>query len=104
MKITSVRIKKNNNKENNTLLGTASIQLDNCLVIHDIKLIQLDNKRIISFPHRKVKKFILTDNGYDQNYEYTDLVHPSNSEFRNYIETELFKIYDSDEKGENFNE
>lgn len=102
MEITSIRIKKNNS--GTQPLGVASIQLDNCLVIHDIKLIQLDNKRIISFPHRKVKKFILTDNGYDQNYEYTDLVHPSNSEFRNYIETELFKIYDSDEKGENFNE
>ena len=39
MKITSVRIKKSHNS--GTLLGVASVQFDDCLVIHDIKLIQL---------------------------------------------------------------
>ena len=57
MKITSVRIKKNNSDNNNTLLGIASVQFDNCLIIHDVKLIQLENKRIVSFPNKKVKKY-----------------------------------------------
>jgi DNA-binding cell septation regulator SpoVG len=100
MRITSIRIKKNNNPENKVLLGVASIEFDNCLVIHDLQLIQLQDKRIVSFPHKKAKKYILKEDGYDQNYEYTDIVHPSNKEFRNYVETELFKIYDSEVKEE----
>lgn len=101
MQITSVRIKKTNNDK---VLGIASIQLDNCLVIHGIKLIQLDdNRRIVSFPNKKVKKYEVTDTGsYETKDEYTDVVHPSNPEFRKYIEDSLFEIYDKE--GENVNE
>lgn len=94
MQITSVRIKKTNNDK---VLGIASIQLDNCLVIHGIKLIQLEDKRIISFPNKKIKKYEVNDNGeYVTKDEYTDVVHPSNSEFRKYIEEALFEIYDKE--------
>ncbi len=94
MQITSVRIKKTNNDK---VLGIASIQLDNCLVIHGIKLIQLEDKRIISFPNKKIKKYEVDDNGeYVTKDEYTDVVHPSNSEFRKYIEDALFEIYDKE--------
>lgn len=99
MKITSIRIKKNHSSE--TLLGTASVQLDDCLVIHDIKLIKLDGKRIISFPSKKVKKYKFNGSNYTENFEYSDIVHPSNSEFRQYIQDELYKIYDMEtEKGD----
>ena len=101
MQITSIRIKKLNN---NKVLGVASVQLDNCLVIHGIKLIQLDdNRRIVSFPNKKVKKYEVTDTGsYETKDEYTDVVHPSNPESRKYIEYSLFEIYDTE--GENVNE
>ena len=55
MEISSVRIKRNNNHDD-ALLGVASVEFDNCFIIHDIKLIQLKDKRIISFPNKKVKK------------------------------------------------
>lgn len=98
MKITSIRIKKNKNKkDNDVLLGTASIQLDNCLIIHNIKLLQLKDKRVASFPNKKVKKFNITNDGYEEVYGYTDIVHPSNEEFRNYVENELFAVYDMEE-------
>lgn len=94
MLITSVRIKKINT---GNVLGVASIQLDNCLVIHNIKLIQLEDKRIISFPNRKVKKYELNSVGeYVTKDEYTDIVHPSNKDFREYIETALFEVYDKE--------
>ena len=35
---------------------------------------------------------------------YMDIVHPSNSEFRQYLETEIFKVYDNELKGDNNNE
>lgn len=93
MKITSVRIKKSN-KQSEGLLGMASIQLDDCLVIHNIKLLQVDGQRIVGFPSKKVKKFNFVNGNYEEKYEYSDIVHPSNKEFREYIETELFKVYD----------
>ena len=40
--------------------------------------------------------FTVSEEGYNQNFEFTDIVHPSNKEFRDYVETELFKIYDSE--------
>ena len=99
MQITSIRIKKI--KNDNNLLGVASIELDNCLIIHDIKLVQLKDKRIISFPNKKVNRFDAINDGYNRKYEYTDIIHPSNQEFRNYIQDELFKIYDSETRDNN---
>lgn len=103
MEITSIRIKKNNS--GTQPLGVASIQLDNCLVIHDIKLIENNGKRLLSFPNKKMKKYVMENGEYSEVNSYTDIVHPSNSEFRNYIETEIFKVYDSEiKKGDTNNE
>ena len=94
MKITSIRIKRNS-KSDEHYLGTASIQLDDCLIIHGIKLYEVKGKRIVSFPNKKIKKFdVISDGGYEEKYEYSDIVHPSTAEFRNYIDTEIFKYYD----------
>lgn len=94
MKITGIRIKRNS-KPDDYYLGTASIQLDDCLVIHGITLLNIKGKRVVSFPNKKIKKFnVVSDGGYEEKYEYSDIVHPSNAEFRNYIDTEIFKYYD----------
>jgi len=94
MKITSIRIKRNI-KANENYLGTASIQLDDCLIIHGIKLYEVKGKRIVSFPNKKIKKCdVVLEGGYKEKYEYSDIVHPSNAEFRNYINSEIFKYYD----------
>lgn len=100
MKITSIRIKKSNSPKNKYVLGTASIELDNCLVIHDIQLLNVEGKKMISFPSKKVKKYVYSEEEhtgqYSQNYEYTDIVHPSNQEFRTYIQDTLFDIFESE--------
>lgn len=98
MEITSIRIKKNNS--GTQPLGVASIQLDNCLVIHDIKLVENNGKRLLSFPNRKTKKYVMENGEYSEINTYTDIVHPSNTEFRKYIETEIFKVYDNEFKEE----
>lgn len=92
MKVTSVRIKRGNPTTDTRVLGTASIQLDDCLIIHGIRILQLKDKRVISFPNKKIKKFDVNNN--TERYEYTDIVHPSNAEFRKYVEEEIFKYYD----------
>lgn len=102
MKITSIRIKKLNSPKNHCVLGIASIELDNCLVIHDIQLLNVDGKKLISFPSKRVKKYVYSETDhtgeYSQNYEYTDIVHPSNQEFRTYVQDTLFNIYESEVK------
>lgn len=99
MEITSIRIKKSNKE--GTVLGSASVHLDNCLVIHDIKLVENNGKRMLSFPNRKTKKVVMENGEYSEISTYTDLVHPSNTEFRQYIEQEIFKVYDNEIEGEN---
>lgn len=102
MEITSIRIKKNHN--NYSILGVASIQLDNCLVIHDIKIINNNGKRLLSFPNRKTKRYVYENGEYSEQDTYADIVHPSNSEFRQYLESEIFKVYDSDIREEKVDE
>lgn len=93
MKITNIRIRKNTSQESE-LLGIASILLDECLVIHNIKLLQLQDKRVVSFPNIRKQSFSRIENGYEEKYEYKDIVHPATTEFRKYIEDEIFKVYD----------
>lgn len=102
MEVTSIRVKKNNN--GGSTLGIASVQLDNCLVIHDIKIIDNNGKRLLSFPSKKTKRYVMENGEYSETNSYMDIVHPSNSEFRQYLETEIFKVYDNELKGDNNNE
>ena len=102
MEVTSIRVKKNSNGGNT--LGIASVQLDNCLVIHDIKIIDNNGKRLLSFPSKKTKRYVMENGEYSETNSYMDIVHPSNTEFRQYLETEIFKVYDNELKGDSNNE
>lgn len=96
MEITRVRMRKSG-PESGVVLATASVQFDNCLVVHGIKLLDSNGKRAISFPNKKIKKYEYDINsGIYQNYRYADIVHPSNQEFREYVQGELFKVYDEE--------
>jgi len=99
IKITSIRIKKNYKQSENTL-GIASINLEDCLIIHNIKLLEVDGKRMVAFPSVKVKKVSYVDGKLDERCNYSDIVHPANREFREYIENELFKVYDMEVNNE----
>ena len=84
MKITQVTFIANENSDSNTL-GTASIILDELLVIHGIRLIKGKYGVFISFPQRKIKG------------EYKDIVFSLTKEFRENICTAILKEsgYDS---------
>lgn len=107
MKITGIRMKKFNDKlirDNWKLLATASIQFDNCFVVHGLRLIELPTKRFVSFPVRRIEKYVdetnknvMTDEDLNTRFEFADIAHPTNSDFRKYIETELFNMYDTKE-------
>ncbi len=81
MKISDVRIRLVN-KEDNKLKAVASITIDDCFVIHDIKVIEADSGAFIAMPSRK------TNDG-----EYKDIAHPLNTETRETLKTAILTAY-----------
>lgn len=81
MKVTNVEIKKVE-KENSRLRGIASITVDNCLAIHNIRIIEGDNGLFIAMPSRKV-----------ETEKYVDIVHPINSDTRKVFEDAILAKY-----------
>ena len=70
------------NKEDNKLKAVASITIDDCFVIHDIKVIEADSGAFIAMPSRK------TNDG-----EYKDIAHPLNTETRELIKKAILTAY-----------
>lgn len=85
MKISDVRIKKID-KEDSKLRGVASVTIEDCFVVHDIKIIEGKEELFIAMPSRKNKEG-----------EYRDIVHPINAETREYISKLLLEAYEKAE-------
>lgn len=81
MIITDVRIRLVN-KEGNKLKAVASITIDDCFVVHDIKIIEGADGTFITMPSRK------TNDG-----EYKDIAHPLDSETREIIKKAILTAY-----------
>ena len=82
MKVTNVNLRKIT--DNGFLKAYVTIILDDCLAIHNIKLIAGKDKMFISFPSQK---------GTDG--KYYDYVHPIVSDLRETIEKEIIDKYNS---------
>ncbi len=85
MKITSVNVRKVE-KEDSRMRGTASVLIDDCFAIHDIRIIEGDNGLFIAMPSRK------TATG-----GYRDIAHPINQEARKMFEDEILEAYRNEE-------
>ena len=68
MDITDVKIRL---LEKDKLKAVASVTFENCLVVHDIKVIESNKTLFIAMPSRKGK-----------DGEYKDIAHPINAEMR----------------------
>ncbi|MCK9303642.1 MAG: septation regulator SpoVG [Bacteroidales bacterium] len=82
MKINDIRIRIVN-KENSKIKAIASISVEDCLVIHDIKVIETENGLILAMPSRRT-----------QYGDYKDIVHPLNSETRELLSSVIFAAYE----------
>lgn len=80
MKITSVNVKKIE-KEDSRLRGIATIVIDDSIAIHNIKIIQGDEKIFIAMPNHK------------SNEKFFDYVHPINKETREYVDKTILNEY-----------
>lgn len=81
MNITDVKVRLVQ-AENTKLKAVATITIDDCFVIHDIKIIDGTNGPFIAMPSRK------TAEG-----DYRDVAHPINSETRNKIIDSVLNAY-----------
>lgn len=73
MKISDVRVRLVQ-KEDSKLKAVASMTIDDCFVVHDIKVIEGQEGYFIAMPSRKAS-----------DGEYKDIVHPINTETRKQI-------------------
>ncbi len=81
MKITSVNVRKIE-KDGSRMKGIASVLLDDCFAVHDIRIIEGDNGLFIAMPSRK------TATG-----GYRDIAHPINPETRTAVEEAILEAY-----------
>ena len=82
MIITDTVIRSVNTTDEGRLKAIVSITIDNCLAIHDIKVIEGDDRLFVAMPSRK-----------DDNGIFRDIVHPVDGKTRDMIEESVLESY-----------
>ena len=88
MKITDIRIRLIQNEESK-LKAVASITIDDCFVVHDIKVLEGNQGYFVSMPNRK------TPEG-----EYKDVAHPINTPTREELNKLVLAKYEEEKKAQ----
>ncbi len=85
MNITDVRVRKI--RTEGKMKAVASITIDDCFVVHDIKVIEGSNGHFVAMPSKKVG---------DSNFK--DIAHPINVETRTLIQEKIFEAFENAEE------
>lgn len=89
LKITDVRIRLLN-KEDNKLKAVASITIEDCFVVHDIKVLEGNQGNYVRMPSRK-----------SADGESKDIAHPINTPTREEISRLVLAKYEDELKASN---
>ncbi len=81
MEITDIRIRKISTE--GKMKAVVSVTFDDAIVVHDIKVIEVQDKMFIAMPSRK------TSEG-----EFKDIAHPINSQMREYLQKSILDKYE----------
>ena len=84
MEITGIKIKKI--ATDNKMKAIASITIDDCFAIHDIKVIENEDKIFVAMPNKRLK-----------DGTFKDVAHPINFETRANIEKLIIDAYNNAE-------
>jgi stage V sporulation protein G len=84
MTITDVRLIKVEGQ--NRLKAIAAITIDDCFVVHELRVIEGDTGLFVAMPSRK-----------RASGEYKDIAHPINQETREMIESQVIEAYNTAE-------
>ena len=79
MKISDIKFRKS--LTGGTLKAVASLTIDGCIAVHELKVIETDHL-FVSMPSPK-----------DESGNYHDIVHPINENARNLIESAVLAAY-----------
>lgn len=85
MEITNVKVFKTNG-EDTKLKGYATVTLDDCFVVRNLRIIQGESRLFVAMPSRK-----------KADGEYEDIVHPTNAETRTMFEEKIIEAYNNAE-------
>ena len=80
MEITDLKIRKMMSE--GRLRAIVSITLDQMLAVHDIKVVQGENRLFVAMPSRK-----------DEGGIFRDIVHPISAQSRQYLEEQILDAY-----------
>lgn len=82
MKITDVVVKKNEYKGNTRVKAIASVLLNDCFAVHEIRVIEGKEGLFIAMPSRK-----------RPDGTFRDIAHPINPETRSMLESKIIEAY-----------
>ena len=80
MEISDIKIRKTMHE--GRLRAVVSITIDNAIAIHDIKLVQGDERMFVAMPSRREESGI-----------FRDIIHPISSNVREEIEEKILNAY-----------
>ena len=80
MEISDIKIRKTMN--DGRLRAVVSITIDNAIAIHDIKLIQGDERLFVAMPSRR-----------EESGTVRDIIHPISSDIREIMEEKILAAY-----------
>lgn len=90
MTITDIKVRKL--IPNGRLKGVISVTFDGAFAVHDIKVVQGDERLFVAMPSRR-----------DTSGVFRDIVHPISSEVRKDIEDKILKAYEEECKRQEHN-
>ncbi len=82
MNISDIRIRKV--LQDGRLKAVVSMTVDNAIAVHDIKIVQGDERVFVAMPSRR-----------DESGMFRDIIHPISPEARGEIEARILSAYDS---------
>lgn len=83
MTITDIKVRKL--IPSGRLKGVISVTFDGAFAVHDIKVVQGDERLFVAMPSRR-----------DTNGVFRDIVHPISSDVRKEIEDKILKAYEDE--------
>ncbi len=81
MEITDIRVRRVDGQ--GKLKAYVTVTFDDCFVVHNVKVIDGNDRVFIAMPSRKTR-----------NGEFKDVAHPISSEFRNELQDRIVAAYE----------
>ncbi len=80
MEISDIKIRKT--MHDGRLRAVVSVTLDNAVAVHDIKIVQGDDRLFVAMPSRR-----------EENGVYRDIIHPISTDMRGTLEKRIIEAY-----------